>query len=84
MGWFWYTGSMAKQKKKRNKVYKGPGAARVQPSVTRISAVNRGRVGQWWFDRKRWAKPALIATGVVIVIIWLFVELVQILGGSGA
>lgn len=70
---------MAKQKKKRDKPYKGSGAAVVRPSVTRVSAVNRNRVHQWWVDNKRVAKPVLIAGGVAIVIIILLIEIIRLI-----
>ena len=68
---------MAKQKKKRNKVYSGEGAKAAQPTVTRISAVHRNPVQQWWFEKKRIAKPAIIAVIVAIVVIWLLFELIR-------
>jgi len=67
-----------KQKKKRNKPYRGVDAAIDRPILTRISAVNRNPIGQWWFDHKRIAKPVLIAAAVIAVIIWLIIELVRI------
>jgi hypothetical protein len=67
---------MAKQKKKRNKVYQG--AATQRPIVTRISAANRNSVQQWWFDKKRIAKPALITAGIAIVVLWLLSELLRL------
>lgn len=67
-----------KQKKKRNKQYQGIDAAKARPSVTKIAAVNRTRVGQWWFDRKKILKPVLIAVAVAIGVIWLILELVRI------
>lgn len=67
-----------KQKKKRNKVYQGTEAAVTRPTVTKIVAVNRSWVGQWWFDHKRIAKPVLITAAVVAVIVILIVELVRI------
>jgi len=67
-----------KQKKKRNKPYRGVDAAIDRPVLTRISAVNRNAVSQWWFDKKRIAKPILIASAVIIVIVWLIIELVRI------
>ena len=67
-----------KQKKKRSKAYTGIDAAITRPIVTKISAINRNPISQWWFDHKRIARPiiiaALIASGVVILI----VELVRI------
>lgn len=69
---------MGKQKKKRNKVYTGSDAAITRPVVTRISAVNRNKVSQWWFDHKRIAKPVLIASGVVLALVILIVEIVRI------
>jgi len=67
-----------KVKKKRNKQYTGVDAALTKPSVTRISAVNRSKPGQWWFDHKRIAKPVLIAAAVVIVLVWFILELIRI------
>jgi len=67
-----------KQKKKRNKPYRGVDAAIDRPILTRISAVHRNPVNQWWFDHKRIAKPILIAALVVAVIIVLIVQLISI------
>lgn len=76
---FWYTKYMAnKVKKKRNKKYQGVDAAVTKPIVTRITAANRSKVGQWWFDHKRIAKPVLIGSGVVAVVAWLIFELIRI------
>lgn len=69
---------MAKQKKKRNKPYTGTGAASTRPTVTHISAVNRGKAGQWWFDNKRIAKPALIAAGVIAGLAVLIVGVIDL------
>jgi hypothetical protein len=73
---------MAKQKKKRNKVYTGQDAAVNRPSVTRISAANRNKAQQWWFEKKRIAKPVLIGVAVAIIVIWLLIELVRIVSGA--
>jgi hypothetical protein len=67
-----------KQKKKRNKVYQGAEAAVTRPTVTKITAVNRSKIGQWWFDHKRIARPVLIAAAVVAIIVILIIELVRI------
>lgn len=72
--------NMAKVKKKRNKPYRGQDAAVQKPNITRISAANRSRLGQWWFDRKRILKPVLIAGAVVFVIILIIIEIVRIVG----
>jgi hypothetical protein len=69
---------MGKQKKKRNKAYTGTDAAITRPVVTRISAVNRNKLSQWWFDHKRIAKPALIAIGVILALVILILEIVRI------
>jgi hypothetical protein len=69
---------MAKQKKKRDKAYKGADAAITRPSITRIEAVNRSQIGQWWFDHKKFAKPALIATGIIFVVIILIIEIIRL------
>ena len=70
---------MVKQKKKRNKVYKGADAAQTQPTVTRISAVKRNKLQQWWLEKKRIVKPVAITAMVAVVIVVLIVELVRIL-----
>lgn len=75
---------MAKQKKKRNKVYTGQGAAITRPTVTRVNAVKRNRLMQWWLDNKRVAKPVAITVAVAIVVVWLLVELVRIIIGGSA
>ena len=76
-----YNIDMAKQKKKRNKVYTGVDASIDRPIITRISAANRGKIAQWWFDNKRIAKPVLITSGIVAFVIILIVEIVSIANG---
>ena len=73
---------MAKQKKKRNKKYSGTGAAVTRPSITRVEAVNRNKLSQWWFDHKRIAKPVLITAVVIIIVVWLIVELIRSISGA--
>lgn len=71
-GGFWYTETMAKPKKKRTKKYSGIDAATHRSSVTRVSAVNRSRLGQWLHDRQRMLKLAgtvLIIIAVIILVI---------------
>lgn len=67
-----------RQKKKRNKVYRGADAAVDRPTITKITAVKRSTLGQWWFDHKRVAKPVLIFTAIVLAVIWLIAELIRI------
>lgn len=69
---------MGKTKKKRNKAYTGVDAAITRPVITRVTAVNRSKLGQWWFDRKRILKPILITSAIIILIVWLIAELVRI------
>lgn len=69
---------MAKQKKKRNKIYRGRDAKLAQPQVLRVEAVNRSRIGQWWFEKKKFVKPITIAVGVALLVVWLLVELIRI------
>ncbi len=71
-----------KQKKKRNKAYRGVDAAIEKPVVTRITAVNRSKPAQWWYDNKRVAKPVLIISAIVFAIIWLIAELIRIAAGA--
>ena len=70
-----------KAKKKRNKPYRGADAATARPTVTRISAANRSKVGQWWFDHKKVAKPLIIAAIVILAVVWLIIELIRVASG---
>ncbi|MDB5168563.1 MAG: hypothetical protein JWO55_821 [Candidatus Saccharibacteria bacterium] len=70
---------MAKQKKKRNKAYRGADASVTKPVVTKISAANRNKPQQWWFEKKRIAKPILIASGVGAGAIWLVYEIIRLI-----
>lgn len=70
-----------KQKKKRNKAYRGVDAAIDRPVVTKITAVNRSKASQWWLDHKRIVRPIAIAIAVVLVIGWLIFELIRVANG---
>lgn len=75
---------MARRNKKRNKQYTGEDAKRLQPAETqqtvhRYEAVDRGRIGQWWFEKKRTVKIAAGVTAIVLILIWLVVELFRII-----
>lgn len=73
---------MTKQKKKRNKVYTGQDASVTRPVVTRISAVNRNKAQQWWFEKKRFAKPAGIMAAVAAGIALVVTGLISLFGGG--
>lgn len=73
---------MVKQKKKRTKKYSGADAAITRPVVTRVTAANRSKIGQWWFERKKFLKPIFITVGVALLIVWLITEIVRIASGS--
>ena len=73
---------MVKQKKKRTKKYSGADAAITRPSVTRVRAVKRTKLQEWWLDRRRVARPALIAAAIVSGVAWLLFELVRVISGS--
>lgn len=73
---------MSKHKKKRNKAYTGADAAMTKPVITKISAVNRNKPAQWWFDHKKIAKPILIASGVGIFVIVIIVEIIRLVIGA--
>lgn len=69
---------MGKQKKKRNKTYSGADAAITRPIITRISASNRNKLAQWWFEHKRIAKPILIVAGIALALVILILEIIRI------
>ncbi len=73
---------MVKQKKKRTKKYSGADAAVTRPIVTRMTAANRSKLGQWWFERKRILKPVLITAGIAALLVWLTIEIIRIANGS--
>ena len=68
---------MAKKSKKRNKPYTGSNAAKLQPSITKVEAVNRSKSQQWWYENKKRVRPIAITAGVIILIIWLIIVLIQ-------
>jgi hypothetical protein len=70
---------MAKKKKRRVKKYQGEEASATKPRLTRISAVHRGPVNQWWFDNKRLVKPVAIVSVIIIVIVILLFELFRVI-----
>ncbi len=71
---------MGKNKKKRNKKYTGVDAVNDKPIITRIEAVNRNKISQYWFDHKKVAKPMLIGSGVVAFLVILIFQIVQLFG----
>ena len=62
---------MAKVKKKRNKKYTGADTATTKPTITRVQAVNRGKLGQWLFENQKMLKMIrnVLLIGLVIAII---------------
>ena len=73
---------MGKNKKKRNKAYTGVDAAMTRPNITRIEAVNRSKIGQWWFDNKKKLKPTLVTGSIVLFVILLIIEIVRLATGA--
>jgi hypothetical protein len=70
---------MAKQKKKRNKAYRGTDSKLNGPKVIKVEAANRNKASQWWFERKKIVRPIAIAVAVVSIVVWLLYELVRII-----
>ncbi len=71
---------MSKRKKKRNKIYRGRDSATPsEPTIRRYSAVDRGKFGQWWFEKKRFIKIVSSIAVVVTVVVWLIIVLFQTL-----
>ena len=66
-----YNISMAKVKKKRNKKYTGANAAATRPTITRVQAVNRGKLGQWLFENQKMLKMIrnVLLIGLIVAII---------------
>lgn len=68
---------MAKKSKKRNKPYSGSNASKAQPTIIKVEAVNRSKPKQWWHDNKKRVRLIAIAAGVIALIIWLVIVLIQ-------
>lgn len=64
---------MARPKKKRNKQYSGVDASATRPNITRVQAVNRGKIGQWLHEKKR----ALRIVGIIILVIIALILIVS-------
>jgi len=65
-------------KKKRNKQYKGAGAA-AHTTVTKVSAVKRNPAHQWWVDHRRMVRPIAIAAGIAFVVIVVIIGIIDII-----
>ncbi|HEX6258796.1 MAG TPA: hypothetical protein VFZ48_04925 [Candidatus Saccharimonadales bacterium] len=70
---------MVKAKKKRNKAYTGEDAATAAPVIRRYEAVERNKLSQWWYEKKKIVKPIGIAALVLAIVIWLISELIRII-----
>lgn len=79
-----YNGNMSRRPKKRTKKYSGEDAKQFnqstssEPVVHKYTAVDRGKFGQWWFEKKKLVRGIAIAVGVIVLVIWLIVELVRL------
>ncbi len=73
--------NMSKNKKKRNKTYKGPGAAITRPVITKIEASNRSKLAQWFFERKKAIKTSAIIVAVILFIVVIVTEIIRALNG---
>ena len=73
---------MAKNKKKRNKIYTGENAAITKPIITRIEASNRSKLHQWWFEHKKTLKPIIKTVLIAILVIIFVYEIIRIASGN--
>ena len=65
-------------KKKRNKKYRGVDAAK-PTTFTKVSAVKRNPVHQWFVDHRRMIRPALITLLVAFVVIVVIIGVIDII-----
>lgn len=72
---------MSKNKKKRNKVYSGPGAAMTKPVITKIEASNRSQVSQWVFERKKALKTGATVFAIAAFVIIIVLQIIHVFSG---
>lgn len=70
---------MGKNKKKRNKIYTGAGSAQTRPIVTKVSATDRSKISQWYFEHKTIVKTIAIAIIIVTALTILIIEIFRAL-----
>ncbi len=63
-------------KKKRTKKYSGSNAV-VRATFTKVSAVKRNPLHQWYYDRRQFTKPVLIAIAVIFVVIICIIGIIS-------
>lgn len=68
---------MSKNKKKRNKKYAGAEATMNKTHITKVVAVKRGPLKQWYADKKMILIPILKVIGIVIVLVVLVSEIIR-------
>lgn len=69
---------MSRKHKKRSKKYTGADAVATKPNVTKITAVERSPLNEWWFNNKKRFKIIAYIVGGVIVVSYLIYELIRI------
>lgn len=72
---------MGKQKKKRNKAYRGADARQSQ-SIIRVTAEERGAIKEWWLAHGRTTKISAIIGGGALFAIWVISELLRLISGT--
>lgn len=68
-----------KQKKKRDKRYRGANAKVTTPSVVRVSAEERSRFKEWWLTYGQLTKLFGVIAGVVLAIFLVVVGIIGLL-----
>ena len=68
-----------KQKKKRNKAYRGADARVITPSVVRVSAEERSRFKEWWLVYGQLTRLIGAVVGIVLVVILIAVGIIGLL-----
>ena len=74
---------MSRRPKKRTKKYSGEDAKHLQPAtaepvIHRYTAGNRSNLGQWWFEKKKLVRTVAIVAGVILLVIWMIVEIINL------
>ncbi|HSE29317.1 MAG TPA: hypothetical protein VLA77_01905 [Candidatus Saccharimonadales bacterium] len=70
---------MSRKNKKRDRKYSGADAAASKPNITRVTAVVRSPLGEWWHENKKRVKLIAMIAGGIVIFGYLIYEFIRII-----